>query len=180
MGGSDRPAEVLLTFLFRYGGRIRGHHKMDLVARTRMSQSMVIECCHDTNGGSSSLVDMGGVYQMDNCVQLFEECWNRIYESLCWNHQRTAERQQSPKNKDKCRTSYLMQIIDVKKLENERFDCIQKAATWVQHSHLKGGRTESRHQVNALSSSSSAKRAPFHRQQTSPRSRKKQRRTYSV
>lgn len=127
MGGSDRPSEVLLTFLFRYGGVVHGHDKIDSLSRTRLTQYMAIECKEGFDGPeASSLVDMGGVYQIDNCVSLFEACWFRLYDSLLPNLQRNSTTSNN-------RRSYLMQIIDGSQLDKDRADCIKKASLWTEH-----------------------------------------------
>ena len=143
MGGDDRPSEVLLTFLFRYGGVVHGHEKIDSHSRTRLTQYMAIEC----NGGfegpvDSSLVDMGGVYQIDNCVSLFEACWFRLYDSLLPNLQRSGKNRHIRFRKQEQPTttsfqSHLMHIIDSNRLYNDREDCINKAQFWTQHCKVK-------------------------------------------
>jgi hypothetical protein len=146
LGGSDRPAEVLLTFLFRYCGNMRRHQNIDSSAQTRMSRSMVIECSEDDEDTRSpvSLVEMGGVHQIDSCAQLFQECWSRLYSSMCLNrgdknvkHGGGSPKSSSERNVN--RISYLGHIIDGLHLERARVDCLRKASSWTNHCDMRNG-----------------------------------------
>jgi hypothetical protein len=146
LGGLDRPAEVLLTFLFRYCGHMRRHQSIDSSAQTRLSRSMVIECSEDDEDNCSpvSLVEMGGVYQIDSCAQLFQECWSRLYSSLCLNRGEKNVKQGggSPKSSSERsvkRISYLGHIIDGLHLEGARVDCRRKAFSWTYHCDMRNG-----------------------------------------
>jgi hypothetical protein len=107
LGGSDNPAEILLMFLFRYGG-VQGYPGVDPHARTRLTQLMVIE---SEDGGSA---DMGGVYQAENCVRVFEACFMRLRQRLNQNI-----------NPDH---SLLMHVINSAILERKRRECCLKAS----------------------------------------------------
>jgi hypothetical protein len=107
LGGSDNPAEILLMFLFRYGG-VQGYPGVDPHARTRLTQLMVIE---SEDGGSA---DMGGVYQVENCVKVFEACFMRLRQRLNQNV-----------NPDH---SLLMHVINSSILERKRRECCLKAS----------------------------------------------------
>jgi hypothetical protein len=107
LGGSDNPAEVLLMFLFRYGG-VQGYPGADPHARTRLTQLMVIE---SEDGGSA---DMGGVYQVENCVKVFEACFMRLRQRLNQNI-----------NPDH---SVLWYVINSTMLEKKRRECCLKAS----------------------------------------------------
>ena len=107
LGGSDSPAEILLMFLFRYGG-VQGYPGVDPHARTRLTQLMVIE---SEDGGSA---DMGGVYQVENCVKVFEACFLRLRKRLSQNV-----------NPDH---SMLWYVINSTILERKRRECCLKAS----------------------------------------------------
>jgi hypothetical protein len=107
IGGSDNPAEILLMFLFRYGG-VQGHPSVDPHARTKLTQLMVIE----SEGGG--IADMSGVFQVENCVKVFEACFQRLRQRLNQNV-----------NPDH---SLLMHVINSAILERKRRECCLKAS----------------------------------------------------
>jgi hypothetical protein len=69
---------------------------------------MVIET---EDGGSA---DMGGVYQVENCVQVFQACWLRLF--------RKSKQAINPDH------SLLIYIVDAQRLENKRRECTLKAS----------------------------------------------------
>ena len=127
LGGSDNPAEILLMFLFRYG-QVQGYANIDSSARTSLSQLMVIE---SEDGGSA---DMGGVYQVENCVKVFQACWQRLRTRM---NQKT-----NPSH------SLLMHIVDARKLEMKRRECNLKASLITKYTqeHLTSSTISSRNQ----------------------------------
>jgi hypothetical protein len=94
-------------FLFRYGG-VGGGKKLDKSTWTPLDQLMVIEC---RDGGSA---DMGGVYQIENCVKVFHACWQRLRTKL----------KQSPNPKH----SMLRYVVDANELQVRRRMCSRKAS----------------------------------------------------
>jgi hypothetical protein len=72
LGGLDRPAEVLVSFLFRYGC-VKGHN-VDERVRTRLSQDVALE---DKNG---CVADLSNVFLLTHCVDLFKNCWMRLWK----------------------------------------------------------------------------------------------------
>jgi hypothetical protein len=125
---------------------MRRHQNIDSSAQTRMSRSMVIECSEDDEDTRSpvSLVEMGGVHQIDSCAQLFQECWSRLYSSLCLNRGEKNGNQGggSPKSSSERnvnRISYLGHIIDGLHLERARVECLRKASSWTNHCDMRNG-----------------------------------------
>jgi hypothetical protein len=72
-GGTDRPGEVLLAFLFRYGKVPRSYigKSASDVFRTHLSVTSTIEC-----GGGCA--DLSNVYLIQNCLRLFDLAWHRL------------------------------------------------------------------------------------------------------
>jgi hypothetical protein len=76
-GGTDRPGEVLLSFLFRYGKVTRSYNgdSVSGVFRTQLSITSMIEC-----GGGCA--DLSNVYLIQNCLRLFDIAWHRLQSKL--------------------------------------------------------------------------------------------------
>jgi hypothetical protein len=101
-GGSDRPGEVLLSLLFRYGN-VRRSYRGDSVGdtfRTYLSTGSVIECA----GGSA---DLSNVFLIVHCLKLFDMSWCRLQAKL-----RSAEGKRS--------LSLLDSLIDSARLRHDR------------------------------------------------------------
>jgi hypothetical protein len=107
LGGLDRPAEVLVSFLFRYGC-VKGHNVDDRV-RTRLSQDVALE---DKNG---CVADLSNVFLLTHCVDLFKNCWMRL-----WKLARRFE----DKAVDE---SLLAHLVDPSRLQRERQQCLRTA-----------------------------------------------------
>jgi hypothetical protein len=107
LGGLDRPAEVLVSFLFRYGC-VKGHNVDDRV-RTRLSQDVALE---DKNG---CVADLSNVFLLTHCVDLFKNCWMRL-----WKLARRFE----DKEVDE---SLLTHLVDPSRLHRERQQCLRTA-----------------------------------------------------
>ena len=93
LGGSDRPGEIILSFLFRYGmssgsvaprGKQQRHQQRHF---TTLKQSMPLD---GPNGGCA---DLSNVFRLDDCIELFQQCFYRLWEKIVW-----AGRQQPQKN----------------------------------------------------------------------------------
>lgn len=105
LGGSDQPGEVLISFLFRYG-EVKGHN-VDEGSRTRLHKEVpVIE-----QSGSSA--DLSNVKHLFNCVDLFRNCWTRL-----WKVARGFEDSGD---------SLLVHLVDAGRFQRERQSCINKA-----------------------------------------------------
>lgn len=107
LGGSDNPGEIFFMFLFRYG-HVNGFENIISSARTPLSQLMVIE---SKDGGSA---DMGGVFQVENCVRVFQECWRLLRSKL--------KQKVNPKH------SILRFIVEADSLQRKRTLCSKKAS----------------------------------------------------
>jgi len=75
LGGSDRPGEVILSFLYRYGGmndNQRGCQKYC----TKLSQHVPLQ------GPDGASADLSNVFRLEECIQLFRQCWERLWEGV--------------------------------------------------------------------------------------------------
>ena len=117
LGGSDRPGEIILSFLFRYGmssgsvaprGKQQRHQQRHF---TTLKQSMPLD---GPNGGCA---DLSNVFRLDDCIELFQQCFYRLWEKIVW-----AGRQQPQKNGRRATTvaSYLADLICPDRLQRER------------------------------------------------------------
>mmetsp|Transcript_15607 Transcript_15607/g.39261 ORF Transcript_15607/g.39261 Transcript_15607/m.39261 type:complete len:828 (+) Transcript_15607:139-2622(+) len=103
MGGADDPAELLYTFLFRYGGVKHMNNKISSSCRTRLSQDLIVQT---SDGGSA---DLKSCFQIENCISVFENCWQMLQKRLKGNFNQ--------------RFSILQYMIDASKLEQRRRQC---------------------------------------------------------
>jgi len=106
LGGADDPAEILLTFFFRYGNIPDASRKgMDERLRTMLTQNSMVQT--RGNGIDAGVADLGGVYQLDNCIRVFQICYFILRRKL-----------------QKCSTdpshSVLGHVVDAKSLAKER------------------------------------------------------------
>jgi hypothetical protein len=104
LGGSDRPGEVLLSFLYRYG--CCGASRNDSSHQTRLSQHRPLQAL---DGASA---DLSNVFKLDACIQLFRLCWDRLSERV----QESRQLKQEAKRK----TSLLAVVICPDRLRRER------------------------------------------------------------
>jgi hypothetical protein len=102
LGGADRPGQVLLSFLFRYGGCL-----CEDDYRTPLDQDVPLM----TDEGAEA--DLSNVFQLGTCVQLFHECWKRLWSRM----------KQSSK---KMAVSLLAEVIDAKRLRKDRKASLSK------------------------------------------------------
>ena len=79
-------------------------------SRTPLTQLMVIK---SQDGG---LADMGGVFQVENCVKVFQACWRLLRNKL------------KPQVNSNPNHSILRFIVDANDLQNKRKWCSQKAS----------------------------------------------------
>lgn len=71
VGGQDNAAEVLITFLFRYGhipDTTRG--KLDDRIRTNLTQATIIQT--HGQGAAKGTADMTSVFQLESCIRVFQ------------------------------------------------------------------------------------------------------------
>jgi hypothetical protein len=111
LGGNDSAAEILVTFLFRYGNMNLKLNGSGTNLMTQLTQRTVIET--RGQGFAKGMADMGGVYQLDNCIQVFQACFFKLRDKL----QRAST---------DAAHSILGYIIDSQWLRNERQKCQQK------------------------------------------------------
>jgi hypothetical protein len=109
MGGLDRPAEVLVSFFFRYGN-VKGHNVDDRV-RTRLSQDVGIE---DRNG---CVADLSNVFLLGHCVDLFKNCWIRLWKLA--NHYDREDKA--------VEESLMAHLVEPSRLYRERQQCLRTA-----------------------------------------------------
>jgi hypothetical protein len=119
LGGCDRPGEILLSFLFRYG-RVRGHNVTDR-ARTQLRQDMPVQYT------ASCSADLSNVFHLDHCVHLFRRCWERLWKYVggggVWK-----------RDHNKVSDGVLMYLIDADQLHLKRQECARKASKAVSES----------------------------------------------
>ena len=109
LGGNDDPAEVLYTFLFRYGAVKHSNSKISRSYRTALSSDMIVQT---EDGGSA---DLKCSFQIDNCITIFESCWRMLQKRLPSN------------GKFNPKFSILQYMIDAFKLEQGRSRCKKQA-----------------------------------------------------
>ena len=94
-------------FLFRYGN-VPGFANIATGARSELSQLQIIK---SRDGGEAEL---SGVFQIENCVKVFQACWLRLRAKL--------------KQKVNPSHSMLRFLVDAGALQRKREDSHQKAA----------------------------------------------------
>lgn len=75
MGGSDRPGEVLMSFLYRFGCRGGTLKPKDGAKRTLLDQQTTLQ------GIDGACADLSNVFRLDECLDLFRACWERLKQS---------------------------------------------------------------------------------------------------
>jgi hypothetical protein len=112
LGGQDHAAEILITFLFRFGripDTTRG--KLDARIRTELEQQTVVTT--EGSGVAKGMADMSSVFQLDNSIKVFQACFFVLRRKL-----------QKP-NSDPFH-SILGYLIDGQWLRGERTECRRK------------------------------------------------------
>jgi hypothetical protein len=104
-GGQDRPGEILLSFLFRFGN-VRGFGTDDR-CRTRLRQDEAVRFDSETEA------DLSNVHKLHQCAQLFQRGWDCLWSRLHANGR--GER------------SMLAELLNVSKLQNSRQFHLKKA-----------------------------------------------------
>ena len=102
MGGSDRPSEVLMSLLFRYGC-VRGHNVAH-ACRKSLSVNTVLHC---DSGGEA---DLSNVFKVEQIVQLMHRCWERLWSRV--QKYRSSDASSIP--------SFLSTIINPTRLQSDR------------------------------------------------------------
>ena len=138
LGGADQPGEILLSFLFRYGGSSTGDHCVhpDKV-KTQLSQDVMVKC-HDTGCDA----DMSNVFLVDECCHLFASIWKRLWKRM--RRTKPVNKRKSKKNnnnnkqdnddssctskQEQTRISLLAELIHVQRLTEERQQSLATAA----------------------------------------------------
>ena len=113
MGGADRPAEVFLSFLYRYGWIRRGIGILDDCdsrSRTFLQLSSILQC----EGGYQA--DMSACFLVKHCVELFQRCFMKVGQERVYK--------QAPKKG----SSILVDLFDVQKLIEDRTESMEKAS----------------------------------------------------
>jgi len=112
LGGSDRPAEVFLSFMYRYGVN-RGTgilDRSDKRSRTLLQLGTTLGC----DGGYEA--DLSAVFLLKHCVDLFKQCFLKVGQDGVYK--------QAPKKG----TSILVDLFDVGKLIEDRSISMEKAS----------------------------------------------------
>lgn len=107
LGGADRPGEVLLTFLYRYG--CCDINRQDPSHQTKLHQHKTLEAL---DGASA---DLSNVFKLADCLHLFRLCWDRLWERV--QDSKLARREASGANG---RTSFLAVAICPNRLRRDR------------------------------------------------------------
>ena len=116
LGGSDRPAEVFASFLYRYGG-IKGYQqRCHENSVTTLGQTTTLTS--QDNGHA----DMMPVFHVSHCVEVFEKCFWRLIKRL----QRSSGGLSSKKD-GSSGPSLLGNLVNCTKLQVERKACLAKA-----------------------------------------------------
>jgi hypothetical protein len=126
MGGADRPGEVLLTFLFRYG-RVQGHN-VDDMARTKLHQKVPLQYSTDCSA------DLSNVFLLDTIVQLFATSFSRLWKhvgilSQSSKTSSTEGRRPAARATMEC---LLMHLVDTDRLRLDRQECSNRTDKWLQ------------------------------------------------
>lgn len=135
-GGTDRPGEVLLSFLYRYGG---GHHKNMKQKRNSYQdddQSLVTFLSQDTPlhaicngpdsnnaGAASGTADLSNVYRLDSVVNLFRRCWELLINRMRVLHRNDYFQRNDTKRCMDRLPSFLTGMVDADRLQFEREEC---------------------------------------------------------
>jgi hypothetical protein len=122
LGGSDRPGEIILSFLFRYGkspscsssiAEPRGKQRHHQRHFTALKQSVPLD---GPNGGCA---DLSNVFRLDACIDLFRQCFDRLWDKIVWMGRHDHGRGE---------ISLLADLICPDRLERERSLARQAAA----------------------------------------------------
>ena len=113
LGGEDRPGEVLLSFLFRYGC-VNGHN-VDDKARTRLEQHVRLQYTSDC------FADLSNVRHLDHIVHLFRISFMRLwkYVNICIHQEKKRSSNSSS------RPGLLACLIHKDQLRAERVACLK-------------------------------------------------------
>ena len=108
LGGNDTSAEILMSFLYRFGQTHENQkQKIDnKKAVTPLSQLTILSC----NGGEA---DLSTIFKIENCTHLFGICFQRVMMML-----------EETSNGGKL--SYLASIIHGERLRVDRMNHLQK------------------------------------------------------
>lgn len=118
LGGQDRPGEIFLSFLFRYGSpSATGDHCVDEKARTFLSQ----EACPKCEDGCEA--DLSNVFKIADCCHLFGAVWKRL-----WGRVRYLGKSQRGKSGSTPPASLLAELINADKLARDRESSREDAA----------------------------------------------------
>ena len=112
----DRPSEVLLSFLYRYGNVKGFDRSVDRDKVTKISQQTVLF----SDGGEA---DLAPVYKVDKIVQLFGVCFLRLLKRV------VESNLLEPSESEEClddRVSLLNSIINGSDIQYERKKCYSK------------------------------------------------------
>ena len=115
-GGLDRPSEVLLSFLYRYGDVKGFDRSVNRDKVTKISQQTVLF----SDGGEA---DLAPVYKIDQIVQLFGMCFLRLLRRVVESN--TLDLNDSEECSDD-RVSLLNSIINGSEIQYERKKCYLK------------------------------------------------------
>ena len=112
LGGEDDAAEILISFLFRYGSFPEtGKRSSDSTLRSPLTENTVVTA--QGTGRVKVAADMGSVFQLENCIKLFQACYFILRRKL-----------QKPSNDPS--HSLLGYIIDAPSLKQQRQDCRER------------------------------------------------------
>lgn len=137
LGGNDRPSEIFLGFLFRYGA-ILGYNSLD-GTMTHLQKNVPVATF------DASIADLSNVFLLEHCVDLFGRCWRRL-----WKRTRSSSKNIG---------SFLADIVDVKALAKERQSHIQRAKATLCHELAKNSNSFHKTPVRNFVAQTSSTRA---------------------
>ena len=112
IGGEDDAAEILISFLFRYGSIPETAKRSSYsTLMSPLNENTIVAV--QGNGSVKVIADMGSVFQLENCIWLFQACYFILRRKL-----------QKPSNDPS--HSLLGYIIDARLLRQQRLDCHQR------------------------------------------------------
>ena len=138
LGGSDRPGEIVLSFLYRYGMSASRRGYRNQRHCTALSQHVPLE------GPDAGSADLSNVFRLDECIELFRQCWERLWDKVgsCSNASDSSRQQ-----------SFLADLISADRLGRERKMAREQLRATVSRLHQQHRRLSASNDNNSTSSS---------------------------
>ena len=162
-GGSDRPGEVLLSFLFRYGATFASFtgEAIEDLARTDLARDEPLPLAFVGVGGErcTAEIDLSHVAMLESCIGLFHSCWEGMLDRLRTAASNAADEQDASSSafagtilfggSDDNGKAYLVNggehwllgaLIDAERLHEDRHEALERA----QHCYDKSRKQQQR------------------------------------